>query len=639
MLREQGIESVTTDVSALPGSEVISFDLSRFSEAAVDDILQAIDPTKGAYLTTCFDVLEHIDREHVSDAVSNLQRLTNRYLAVSISTRPSAHDNLLHATLLPIQTWIRVFEAVGFRLVELDAFSPAIARRAFPVNDELKLINRWVAADIFADVSAGEPRYIIFEKVAAKDRSSASSQINLLVDVSYRAEKRRQFSHGARGFNLSLHHHQEWSLLRPLLDVIPRAQARFLVRPEGVEQDTLRAVRSFLTRCGVQVIEYDDVRELPWSEMKGEVLISGAESSVGWGHLLGYETAAIARLHGCTTYLLQHGIWPRAFEHRVVTFASERVLTWGREDEHRLNERVHRFISTDVPWGAFPSEQAFPIGSAKFCDQQFGPFPGLDIQFGHDPSKFEQSVLVGVKDLRGRWGVRNIGAEFVENLGALISAHPTTLFVIRPHPSDSAETFSTLPRSNTVLFDNLAGIVADLPLSRVLPNIDLVLTSPSSLMVDAAVSSIPISVYDTGQPIEFDGISVVPFEAIGDHIRSGTSMMNLKAMSEQIRGRYAEAVDDTFYSKFSGLLEEPSRNPVDQYVAASASLAVQAVEQARTAKEASDEIAALKKQLVQVRERMTTLEHENVAMRNSTGWRISGPLRNIIKTVRGRSRS
>lgn len=582
-LQVYGIETTTTDFGSLPGLDVVSFNLSDFEPSQHDRVLRALDPQRGSYLTTCFDVLEHIDREHIAGAVYNLAAFTDRFLAVSISTRPSAFDNLLHATLMPIPTWIRAFEAAGLRLVQRNAFPSATTRRAFPATDDLRLINRWVASDIFSDVDLGEPVYLIFEK---KEKTGNIGEIKLdidaIVDVAYRKTKRDQFHYRSdRRLNFNLHHHQEWSLIRPLLDVIPREKCRFLIRPGHILGDSLRSIRSFLARTGVQTIEYSDVGELPWSDLKGEILITGAESSVGAGHLLSYETVAVARLHGCQTYLLQHGVWPRPFERRVLTFASERVLTWGREDERRLNDRTHKVFEADVPWGVFPPHQAHHVGSPKYSDQLMGPYPGLETKLGFDASSFDRTILIGTKNLRWRWGIENIGDRFLDELSTLISRNERVFFIVRPHPSDSAETFASVRHKNLRVLDEVVGVLSDIPLSRVMPYVDMVATSPSSLVVDAAVSDKPIFVYDTGQPIEFDNIQAAPIGLLEDQIKTEGNLSRLLDISRGLKSKYSEAIDDKFYSKFASLLQVEMLTKLDTFTAASASLALQAVEHAR----------------------------------------------------------
>jgi hypothetical protein len=109
-LGDLGIDALTTDLAAAPGRPVIAFDLSCYSEPDVVRVRQRAERAfRGApHVTCCLDVLEHVDREQVFAAVRNLAGLTASLLVVSFSTRPSWRDNLFHASIFPISTWIRI---------------------------------------------------------------------------------------------------------------------------------------------------------------------------------------------------------------------------------------------------------------------------------------------------------------------------------------------------------------------------------------------------------------------------------------------------------------------------------------------------------------------------------------------------
>jgi hypothetical protein len=593
-LREDGINAFTTDFGAVPEVGVVPFDLSSYSTNQTENVLKTVRSDSAAYVTTCFDVLEHIDKEHVAAAIRNLTDLSDRVLIVSISTRPSAFDNLLHATLAPVQTWLAAFEAAGFRLRPSEMFEPATSKRTFPQTHDLRLVNRWTAADLLDDVSVGEPRYFVLEKENTDlDWATVVEKIDTLFDVAYRAIKRKHFSLGAHErINFNLHHEQEWSIVRPLLDILPRKQVRFFIRPDAFNSDTLRAVRSFLRRSGVETLDFKDIRELPWQDIKGEILISGAESNVGSGHLLSQELVAVARVHGCRTYLLQHGIWPRPYDERIVTFASEHVITWGREEEARLN-RQRPFFGTSAPWGIVRDGQVHTIGSAKYADQLIQPYSPVHALFGFDPSAFNKIVLVGTKNLRGRWGINNINDAFLGELAQLVTSHPDTMFIIRPHPIDSAELFGSLRRPNVRLFDELCGILADIPLSRVIPGVDYLVTSPSTMILDGAVSSKPTYVYTTGQPHELDGIDPGPLSKFSDLLRAPVRS-DLARTASRFKEKFGDAIGSDFYGRFSELLSVTGcEEKLDITTASVASLATQAVSLQRSQQALQAHVEAL----------------------------------------------
>jgi hypothetical protein len=350
-----GIDALTTDLAAAPGGSAIAFDLSCYSEADVARVRQEAERAfRGApHVTCCLDVLEHVDREHLVAAVRNLADLTARLLVVSISTRPSSCDNLFHASIFPLATWIRVFEIAGFRLLPASHFAPATRQLVSGQDSADPLIDRWRAIDLFADTCEGEPRYLILEKTAdVSDWGAVNAEAEDLLDVAYRREKRRQFLAPENAtFLLSLHHVQEFPFLRALLDVLPRDAVQVILRPypHCIADGNRRAITGFLARTGVRTHVYERAEELPWSELAGSILISAAESGCALNLVHGLQIAALARLHGCRTCLLQHGIWPRNFPGRIVTFGSEFVLTWGAAEERILQQNQHRLGAADVP--------------------------------------------------------------------------------------------------------------------------------------------------------------------------------------------------------------------------------------------------------------------------------------------------
>jgi CDP-glycerol glycerophosphotransferase (TagB/SpsB family) len=223
------------------------------------------------------------------------------------------------------------------------------------------------------------------------------------------------------------------------------------------------------------------------------------------------------------------------------------------------------------------------VGSPKYSDQLIGPYPGLDAKFGFDPRSFDRTILIGTKDLRGRWGIHNVTDRFHDELESLVQRNERTLFIIRPHPKDSAEAYARIQCNNVVLFDELVGVLSDTPLCRVMPYVDVLATSPSSLVVDGAVSNKPIFVYDTGQPVEFENVQARRFSDLEDQTKSQDGLTELTNLSRDLKGRYAEAVDDSFYKKFGDLLNIYRQPDLDLFVAAAATLTLQAVENARAA--------------------------------------------------------
>ncbi len=668
-----GIRALTTDIAAPAGRPVIGFDLSRYSGADVTRVRQEAERAFGGapHVTSCLDVLEHVDREHVFAAVRNLAGVTARLLVVSISTRPSSRDNLFHASIFPLSAWIRLFEIAGFRLLPASHFAPATGRRISGQNAADLLVDRWRAIDLFGDIGEGEPRFLVLEKTAdAPDWVAVSAKTEELLDVAYRREKRRQFPapENAR-FLLSLHHIQEFPLLRALLDVLPRHTVRVILRPNFIGDLQRRAIIAFLARNGVCTHVYERAEELPWLELAGSTMISAAESGCAVNHICGLQISALARLHGCRTYLLQHGIWPRSFPGRIATFGSESVLHWGAAEERILQQNRHRLAAVDVPWGVFHPGQVRRIGSPRYTDQLLPIHPdGLAVRLDIQRDRFGSVALLATKRAYGRSARSEVDAAFHAAMRRLIEMRAETLFLIRPHPAHGEEGLSDLQYDNVRVLDETCCVAADIPLNRIIPLVDQVIAPISTVALDGAVSDKPVIVYDGAQPQTYDHLEAVPAEQLPELVGRSDALSKARHRARLFRAAYAEALDARFYEHFAGLLAEPMAivGKPDVALATAVSLTAEVEQQWLEVQRARAEASKLGAQLeaataaarsqveVLMKEATTASQDAEVLineatalrrdlelaqrqvkrMRKSLSWRITKPLRRLARAVR-----
>lgn len=623
-----GIRALTTDITGAAGPPSTAFNLSRYSETEVARVRQEAERVfSGApHVTSCLDVLEQIDREHIFAAVRNLAGLTKALLVASISTRPSSRDNLFHASILPLSTWIRVFDVAGFRLLPTPHFTPAGYRTRSDPGVADPLIDRWRVVDPFGDASDDEPRYRVFEKITdIPDWAAAKSEIEEILDVAYRREKRRQFSvpEDAR-FVLSLHHIQEFSFLRALLDVLPRDRVRVILRPHFLEDNHRRAITGFLTRTGVRTHVYERAENLPWSEIAGCIVVTAAESGCAPNHNHGLQISALARLHGCPTYLLQHGIWPRSFPGRIVTFGSELVLHWGAAEERILQRNEHRLAAADVPWGVFSPGQVRCIGSPRYTDQLLPIHPdGLELRLGIDCNRFASVVLLASKKAYDRTRRPDIDDAFHAAILRLIERFPETLFLIRPHPGHGDEGLLALRRDNVRYLDETCCVTADIPLSRIIPLVDQVVAPISTVVLDGAISDKPVVVYDREQPQTYDHIKVMPVDRLPELLGSSEFLADAVHRTRLFRNAYAEAVDTRFYERFAALLSEPAAPAgapdvaLAMAVSLTAEVELQWSEARRARAEAAEQVANLEAESAAARGEAAALAQETEVLRSA----------------------
>ncbi|MBP0485053.1 hypothetical protein [Sagittula salina] len=560
----QGVDTQHVPIRNGAGPEGDHLDLTRVDPGVTGRLRQRREG-QGAWLTTCLDTLHRIDREHLPAALANLSALTERYVLVSVSTSPGSGKTDDCASLLPLNTWLQAFGTAGFRLEQ------SLPVRGDTTEGEGACAAYWRKADIFRDPHS---KHLLLLEKSGPFPEGAIAAIGAVVDVAYRAAKRRDFAPaGDLDITFSMHFSQEWSLIRPLLDVVPRHRARVLIRRGGLDPLLETAVCAFLRRCNVPVIRYKHAEELPWQDIAGSVFISGGESNLRGKHLQAFDLVTRARMHGCPTYLLQHGIWPRPFPDHMVAFASERVVTWGREEQSRLHDSRHSVFGMELPWGVLDDAQNALFGSPKFCDQLLGAFASLDLKFGFPQESYDRVVMLGSKNLRGRWGLADGTGGFIAALQRLCERNPRTMFIVRPHPADSILPYAELGLENTRLLDETISAIADMPLNRIVPGIDLLVTSPSSFVIDAAAADKPVFVYDTGQPVELKGIEARPLDAVNAALAEPEGLAPFQTQSARLRETYAEAVDETFYAQFGQELAQRTPPRLDRGVAISATLA------------------------------------------------------------------
>jgi hypothetical protein len=569
-LRPHELDIFTTDfeAGASPG---------LLSESKTQEILTkaATSFRGGSYITTCLGILEHIDVEHIFAALKNLSSLCDEKAVVSLSTRPSARYNRFHATLLPIRTWVKLFSEAGFRVLETRHSTPATSDHNSPDTSKLDHVDRWRVVDLFADIDDGDPQYLLLEKSkAAIDWPQIQDRFSKILDIRYRTEKRRNFTWPDRErivFNIGFA--VDWAIIRPYLDILCRDQVEFLIRTTYLDPLYLNIITGWLTRVGVPFTLFQNAYELKWDRFAGANLISALESSAYRLHIRSHHVVALARLHGCRTITLQHGIWPGGFNRRLVTQAAEHLLNWTSEEARAFREGHHKVLSAAVPWGAFSEGQVKEIGSARYTDQLLEPGDDLvETRLGIDRSRFERVVLIGLKDLKYH-GYGNINAGFLNELATLINQNPSTLFLLRPHPYDSISTFAEHRGPNVRLLDNMCCTMADLQLNRLIPHVDLVVTPMSTLVVDAAVSHKPIFINSTDRPLVYKGAKPRQFEDLAATMNDASQLAILKKEAAEIAAIYADAVDSQFYQKFSEFLKLPkSAGPPDAFLSATVSL-------------------------------------------------------------------
>lgn len=561
-LRTLGLQSVSCGWDA-GRPDAIYLDIAGRDHSATEQVRSEIRQRFGSssYLLTCLGVLEHMDVEDVAAAVSNLRCMTSDFALVSISTRPSGWDNAYHATLAPLSTWKEIFAAAGFDVVRGDFFHDV--QRILPAdlqNPELFLAAHWTRADPFRSQEKGEPHYLLLQAARDIDDAAIAETVNRLLDISYRHEKRRQFGAAAtcKRVGLNIHHPQDFFNLRPILDVLKRENTVGFIRPSTVHSDELSLIRGFFRRCGVPLVEFESIKDIAWGELKLDILLSAAESSVSVTHTLSRQLVEAAKLNGVFTILLQHGIWIEPFKDRIVASASDVLLTWGRE-QGEFFKSTHRVMGAPTSVGLIPDDSIRPVGAPKFTDIVIQPQNDiLRTRLGLDLTRYRKVALLGTNF---KWGAHKGELSAIrDGLSRTIRENKDIFFLVKPHPSERVEEYEVLAQENSLIVDDIILGAMDLHISRLIHGVDIVVSSLSTLLLDAVIAGKPFVQYATGNEFSYQFCDPIELSALGDYLKD-EALWNSPEIS-RFRSHYADAEDGRFYEKLSALFEEANPQPV-----------------------------------------------------------------------------
>jgi hypothetical protein len=573
LLRSAGIQVITCGCDPV-NDEGIHFDLSGSSEEAAK-VLHAVEAkTKGEpWLVTCLNILERMDIEDVYAAVRNLRAVCcdRGHLIASISTRPSSADNKFHATILPKPTWLEIFKTVGFVVDEESIFDSARAvRRECPDVDGLRLVSYWAKCDLFRHIGQGEPGYVLLSAadVEADSEDARRECVEARLDIGCRRAKREQFN-AALGavaeanspmlrVGLSIHLLQEFILYRPLLDVLPREAVVVLVRTPTVDSDALSLMRGFFDRCGVQAIFYEQCHQIGWHELGLKLLLTGLESNVNRWHMLARQIVEAAKLHGIHTIQMQHGIWVEQLPQRLIDFGSETIWSWGESYERFIHGSCVRLAGKAVQAQSRPWQRYQPVGSPKFVDMRLAASRDLlRWRLGVDVSRYRAVALVGTNL---NWHRHGPAAQTVrERLVRVMRAMPDVFFVVKLHPNERVPGALELAQSNALVLDDILMGVLDMHVARLIAAVDVVISSLSTLLLDAAIAGKPCIQYDTGNDLSYDGVASVEIEQLPQ------LLMNIPALpvNQALVKAYGEAADQPFYAHLARMLADAAPSVSD----------------------------------------------------------------------------
>lgn len=486
----QGVRTLTLDAAQREAPDFLHCDLAKHNaDTARDMRKQVVERLGESYLATCFDVAEHIDVEHLADFLLNLAALVDQELLLSLSTRPSSAANRYHASILPIETWQRLFALAGFASAPHEELQALRSDHRFSGSDaNIAAVAYWQRRNPFRDKHVSHQHYLLLTrdlKASPLDEGLLRRSVRDLTDSTYRHLKREMVV-GCELPTLNYHVNfiQDWSFVRSLMDIWPAGRLRVSLRRDIIAKPYLHLLEGFLDRTGCPFAVTGSVAEgvaamERWGGLDEALVMTATEGLPSMTHVMGSLLLLEARKRGARTLSLQHGMTVS----RYFAPAAALVGTWDEGSAKTMRSRLARDAGFEVKC----------TGSPKFLDALLpASSAALRNRLGNCAADFSQVILVG---LNLHWAVHVHGAsDTYAWIDRLTRANSETLFVIRPHPDDGSvyEVPALLERANIVIADEMLLQCLDWPVARLVRAADGVISTYSTLVIDAAAAGKPV---------------------------------------------------------------------------------------------------------------------------------------------------
>ncbi|MCQ9378567.1 glycosyltransferase [Methyloversatilis sp. XJ19-49] len=275
----------------------------------------------------------------------------------------------------------------------------------------------------------------------------------------------------------------DWVLLRPLVAEM-RRRGRSIVAILNAElQKDLVDITSELGVLGVQMIAVDPAGLGAYHLPDGiRVLLAASESSL-LPHRFAHSLCRVANSKGVVTATLQHGYETPGLTYddplqsaRKIRFASKRIYLWGSRSS--LCPQVRRATL----------EKCVTVG----CPDIIGP-PSHAVRHAETNARRVIGIFENLHWHRYPEAYRDF---FVKGIRALTRRFPEISFVVHTHPAGrwlDIPSRRKLVEAPNVTIAKLSG-----EMREILPRLDAVISSPSSVAIHAARFGLPVAVVTRG---------------------------------------------------------------------------------------------------------------------------------------------
>lgn len=508
-LRNLGMQVFSVDIKEDIERGVIGFDLTGADKAARDALRALVRERIGhaQYLVTCLDLLEHIGPDDLGNALATLQALTGRWLLASISTRPSSDHNSYHATVAPVSNWIVLLQSIGFERREYPIFREVSSPLPDLEGERNWAVNHWREMNPYREASEPEPNYALLEMTSCSEPTrdkiwnAIGPRMNEWSVPEIDPEIRWTFLIG---------HVQDFSAYVPFWSVLPKENVRVILRRSAdglIGERHAASLVAWLRSRGIRSAEIAKTSDWAWEFDHKQVFVSHSESNIAISHMLNSAFTSVARYYGYKTFLLQHGLWMEESA-QPVAFASEHLLSWG--EQHRTffeEDSVHFINSHRMPRALLADIQIGITGCPKFDVYAAKKHPTMAQILGEWTRKYRRRIVCTTNL---HWTEHKVDPQsFRTRLADVARIYSEDLFIVKLHPTEPypTELVQSSPE-NMVVVDEFFCWWAGIKTADLIRAADLALSTKSTTMLEIALAKKPCLVFNTGNRIHYEGVTV-----------------------------------------------------------------------------------------------------------------------------------
>ena len=472
------------------------FDLSHYAVDETNDIQPFIKENLGdSWISTCLDVAEHIDNEHLADFLLNLKSIIGKALVISISTRPSSQSNSFHSSVLPIETWKELFKLAGFEVYSDTYFDELIRNARYNgTGADIISVSHWQRINAFRDIK-NHQHYLVIRNdgLQLPPIMDLREKVAEYLDIAYRWHK-RSLERVYPELTYSVHFVQDWSFLRSIMDVWPSDRLRVTLRSDCISESYQNVIRGFLTQKGIEYTTLrtvdDAVALITPSSNASRLWVTATEGNHSITHQLNSITMSMARDAGFHTVSLQHGMTIAS----SLSPSSEFIGVWDEGAKVTMSSAISIANCHTIE----------VLGSPKFLDARLHQtINAIPHRFGEWTCRYKKHILVA---LNLHWSVHRYGSDDTYSwISRILENNKDHLFFIKPHPDDNSiyDFIASTDAENVILVDDILLTSIDWPLMRLVKAVDGVITTHSTLILDALISGTPV----VRLPVEEERIS------------------------------------------------------------------------------------------------------------------------------------